>query len=137
MLKWIVHSVIIYSTSCPSKPASLVFCRTQVKIFWNNFGYHWHPLYEKKKKTLKHFSKYLLSRSTEESKSCMFGTTSGWINDDSRFIFGLKFSFNREVIYGGSNIIFQIRWKSSCFLCLLKSSYLTHRCLICWKRDFG
>ncbi len=109
------NSVIIYSPSSSSKPVWMsLFCWTQRKIFWRmweteqfwgtiDFHSIFFPTMEvngaPKQPGYKLSSKYLPLCSAEQRHSFRFGTTWGWVNDDSIFIFGWTIPLSRTGIF--------------------------------------
>ncbi len=90
-----------------------LFCRTQREIFWRKFATRlfWGTIdfHSRKKNTMEvngapellcfpHSSEYLPLCSAEQTNSYRFGTTWGWVNDDTIFIFGWTIPLIRDIL---------------------------------------
>ncbi len=105
-----------------------LFCWTQRKIFWrmweteqfwgtidfhsiyySYYGSQWCP----KTAWLQTFFKYLPLCSAEQRHSYRFGTTWGWVNDDTIFIFGWTIPLSRLLCVhkGVTRFLLSLKWQ--------------------------
>ncbi len=86
---WHKNSVIIYSTSCRSKPVWLsVFYVTQEEILWRmlvakDFVNHWLPMFGQKKKTERFLKIFFYVLPKKESQIGLEFYKKNWINSAS------------------------------------------------------